>query len=152
MQDGQENQEHEAGEVAAPRGPRHRKGNTAAMVAVLARWGSQQEAADAAGISVREVRRRMREPDVARRLRLARREHQRQMMGKLADAGFEALATLRELMADDQPVEIRFKCAKELLSAGVHNLDSLATREELDDLQTQFDALQFPDGEPGLDR
>lgn len=146
MGTGQEDhQDHEATGVATPRRPRHRKGDTAAMVAVLARGGTQAEAAKAADLSEREVRRRSREPEVERQLRSARHEHQRQMMAKVADAGFEALATMRELLGKDQPVETRFKASKELLHVAVHNLDSLAAREELDDLQAQVDALQSPD-------
>jgi hypothetical protein len=141
----EDHQEQEADRVGVSRRPRHRKGDTARMVAVLARGGSQQEAADAAGLSVREVRRRVREPDVERRLRSARREHQRQMMGRIAEAGIEALDTLRELLGKEQPVETRFKASKEVLRAAVHNLDSLATREELDELQAQLDALASPD-------
>jgi hypothetical protein len=125
--------------------PRHRKGDTAAMVAVLARGGTQQEAGDAAGLSVREVRRRMREPDVERLLGSARREHQRQMMAKLGEGGPEAVAVLCELMGTDQPVETRFKAARELLRAALHSFDRVATREELDDLQAQLDALLSPD-------
>jgi len=121
-----------------------------ALVAVIARGGTQAEAAKAAKLSIREVGRRLKEPEVARLVRAARRDHQRKMMAKLADAGFEALETLLELQAKDQPVETRFKASKELLHAAVHNLDSLATREELDDLQAQVEALQ-PRDEPDLE-
>jgi hypothetical protein len=121
------------------------------MVAVLAAGGTQQEAALAAGLSVREVRRRVREPDVQRLLRSARREHQRQMMAKVAEGGLAAVDTLRELLAPDQPAEVRFKAAKELLHAGTHNLESLAAREEFDEMQAQIDALEARDAtEPGL--
>jgi hypothetical protein len=146
MDTGQEDhQDHEETGVATPRRPRHHKGDTPTMVAVLARGGTQAEAAAAADISEREVRRRSREPEVARLLRSARHELERQMMAKLGDAGFEALETMRELLGKDQPVETRFKASKELLHAAVHNLDSLAAREELDDIQAQVDALQSSD-------
>ena len=150
LQEEEDQPDAEPAAVATPRRPRHRKGNTPAMVAVLAHGGSQQEAADAAGISVREVRRREREPEVQRMIRTARREQFRQWMAKVADAGPIALDTLLELVADDQPADLRFKSAKELLRAAEHNLDSLASREELDDLQAQLDALQSPD-EPDLE-
>jgi hypothetical protein len=150
MHDGQEDQEQEAGEPAVLRRPRHRKGNTGAMVAVLANHGTQKQAAEAAGISVREVRRRASEPRVQRMLRAARREVARQWMARIAEAGPMALDTLLDLMGEDQPVDTRFKSAKELLRAAEHNLDSLATRAELDDVQAQLDALKSPD-EPDLE-
>jgi hypothetical protein len=131
-------------EGSAPRRPHHRKGDTAKMVAVLAHGGSQKEAAEAAGISVREVRRREREPDVQRMLRAARREQVRHWMAKIADAGPKALDTLLELLAEDHPADTRFKAAKEVVRAAQHNLDSLAAREELDEMQAQIDALEGP--------
>jgi hypothetical protein len=115
------------------------------MVAVLANNGTQEQAALAAGISVREVRRRKQEPGVQRMLRSARREIYRQWMAKIADAGPKALDTMLELLGEEQPVDTRFKAAKELLRAAEHNLDSLATREELDDVQAQIDAMQSQD-------
>jgi hypothetical protein len=127
--------------VQAARRPRHRKGDNVKMVAVLARGGTQQEAADDAGISVREVRRREQEPAIRRQIRSVRREHQRQIMAKLADAGMVAIDKLVELSTSGQKQEIQFKAAKELLHAGTRNLESFANREELDELHDQFAAL-----------
>ena len=115
------------------------------MVAVLANNGTQEEAARAAGISPREVRRRVREPGVQRLLRSARREIYRQWMAAIADAGPKALDTMLALLSEEQPVDTRFKAAKELLRAAEHNLDSLATREELADVKAQIEAMQSPD-------
>jgi hypothetical protein len=115
------------------------------MVAAIAGGATQAQAAEAAGLSVREVRRRLREPQIERLVRSAWREHQRHMMAKIADAGLEAVETLRELQGKDQPLDMRLKASKELLRAAVHNLDSLAAREELDDLHAQLDALEVVD-------
>jgi hypothetical protein len=145
MSDGQEDQEQETGGVAASPRPRHRKGNTAVMVAVLANHGTQEEAARAAGISPREVRRRLREPGVQRMLRSARREQLRLWMAKIAVAGPKGLDTLLELLSEQHPVDTRFKAAKEVVRATEHNFDRLAMREELDDVQAQLEAMQSED-------
>jgi hypothetical protein len=147
-----EDHQEEAGPTAiqaAPR-PRHRKGDNTKMIAVLARGGTQKEAAEVSGISVREVRRREKEPAIARQIRQVHREHRRQIMAKIADAADAAIDTLRQLMAPEQPNDIKFKAAKELLHAETHNLESLARHEELDELYDRFDALEADDSaEPG---
>jgi hypothetical protein len=120
------------------------------MVAVLANGGTQEEAARAAGISSRVVRRRVLEPDVQRMLRSARHEQLRLWMAKIADAGPKRLDTLLELLGEQHPVDTRFKAAKEVVRAAEHNLDSLATREELDDVQAQLEAMQSEE-EAGLE-
>jgi hypothetical protein len=112
------------------------------MIAVLARGGTQAEAAAAAGLSTREVRRRMREPEVKRKLASIYRERHRRMLAEVSEAGSEAIATLRELQRPDQPVETRLKSAGVLYRGAVTTIDSLATREELDDLQAQLDELR----------
>jgi hypothetical protein len=146
----EDNQEEGQERPSAPSRPRHRKGDTAKMVAVLANGGTQKEAAEASGISVREVRRREKEPAIRRQIRQVRREQLRQWMAELADGGLEAIKTLRQLMAAEQPNDIRYKAAKELLHTGARNLESLTNREELDELHDVVDALKADDSmEPG---
>jgi hypothetical protein len=137
--------EEEATGLTAPRPARHRKGNTPAMAAVLASGGSQQEAAEAGGISVREVRRRQHEPGVRKIIREYDRERRRQAAATIAEGFLEAIDTIRDLQAPEQAPELRLKAAKEMISAAFRNLESLEVDERLDELETKVRADLDPD-------
>jgi hypothetical protein len=119
-------------------GPRHRKGNVAVMVAVLARGGTQAEAAAAAGISEREVRRRQHEPAIQEQIREVRSELSRRAQAAIAGGCLEAVNTLRALLGPDQTAELRVRASKELLHAGVRTLESLEVTERFEQLEAKI--------------
>jgi hypothetical protein len=124
-------------EVSAPRRPRHRKGNTSAMAVVLADGGTQEAAAKAGGISVREVRRRQHEPDVKAIVREINRERRRCAGARLAEGFLEAIETMSALQGPEQPPDLRLKAAKEMLNAGFRNLEHVEDEERFEELEAK---------------
>ena len=119
---------------------RRPKGDIPKMVAELARGATQKEAAAAAGISDRGVRRRLDDPEIQAQIVEARAEIRRRTMAAIADASLEAVQTLRDLQGVEQAPQIRFQAAKVLLHTGVKNIEAMERDEEIDVLRARIRA------------
>ncbi len=96
------------------------------LIAALARGCSQSEAARAAGISDRTVRRRLQDKAFRGKVREARREMLMTTVGALSDAGSAAVRALRQLLTAESD-SVRLGAAKAIL-------DHLPTRSMLEEL------------------
>lgn len=84
------------------------KGNIGVLVAAAADGRTLADVGAASGLSISSVQRRLREPAVASAVALARRDLQRQAVGRLASLRSEALDGLAALVQDeDRPVRLR---------------------------------------------
>jgi hypothetical protein len=135
QEDQDDQEEHASGHATAGPRRRHRKGDTVAMAAVLADGGTQEQAAKAGGISVREVRRRQHEPGVRAQVREIHRERRRRAVASIADGFLTAIETMGDLQSPELAPEMRWKAAKEMLNAGFKNLDIVEDDQRFEDLE-----------------
>jgi hypothetical protein len=105
-----------------------------AAVFALARGRSTTEAAGAAKVTDRTIRRWLDDPDFRAEVHKLRSNLLGQTVGALVDAAIEAVATLRaSLTADSEPVRVR---------AAVAILSSVVTIRETADLEERIAALE----------
>ena len=103
----------------------NRHGSRDVIVALTAAGRPQSEVADAAGISVRTLRRRLEEPDLVSAVAAATLELERQAVGQLSDLRARAFSRLGALLADDDP-GITLRACKLILDAGLAHRSALA--------------------------
>lgn len=88
------------------------------MVAALARGATQVEAAKAAGVTARTVRRRMEDPGFVARVKAATDELVRHVDDRLTGLACRAVDTLEELITStDTPPAVKLRAATGILSA-----------------------------------
>ena len=76
-----------------------------------------ENAAAAAGLSVRTAYRRLADPDFRYQLDEARRSLRESILAKLSDAGHDAVGTLWELMQESDDDQVRLRAAKAVLDS-----------------------------------
>jgi AcrR family transcriptional regulator len=100
---------------------------------------SQSDIAAAAGVSVRTLRRRQREPEVIRAVAEARADQTRLALGRLSTLRCQALVELEALLNDDNPTT-RLRAVRLVLEQTIAHQQSVAAErsEELERLATQL--------------
>jgi hypothetical protein len=100
------------------------------LLSALAAGSSVEQAAGAAGVSVRTAYRRLADPAFARRLAQARDTLISNALGELVECASEAVATLRALMqAEDE--RVRLGAAKSTLEQLLRLRETLALSQRL---------------------
>jgi hypothetical protein len=94
------------------------KGQWAAMVSVLATGGSLSDAADAGGVSVSTVQRRLRSPEFRAEIAAAHAEMSRVAVGTLLGQAEVAISRLGEALGADDASQWRWAVDRVLLYSG----------------------------------
>ena len=102
----------------------------AALVAALAGGATVGQAATVAGVGERTAYRRLAEPDFRRDMTYARDELLTQTVGRLAEAGTEAVATLRGLLGAESE-SVRLGACRAILELGAKLRESEELAERL---------------------
>lgn len=119
----------------------------------LVNGGSYQQAAEAARVSPRTVRRRMADPDFASEVRALRSERASQLSAKLQSAGNGAADLLLELIGSpDAPLGLRVRAASILLTSGARARRDSEWSDRLDELERRLQAgvADPPGGRDGV--
>ena len=117
------------------------------LIEALGRGSTQAEASKLAGCAVRTVARRLDDPQFVRRVDVFRDALLEAGAAKLGDLIGLATSTLRELLADDVPPQIRLGSAKTVLDASLKLRDSLLLEKRLTALETRVSSSQTSDDE-----
>ena len=117
------------------------------LIEALGRGATQAEASKLAGCAVRTVARRLDDPQFVRRVDASREGLLEAGAAKLGDLIGLATSTLRELLADDVPPQIRLGSAKAVLDASLKLRDSLLLEKRLTALETRVSSSQTSDDE-----
>jgi hypothetical protein len=104
------------------------------LLGALASGSSIEQAAQAAGVSVRTAYRRLADPDFAGRLAQARDELLTAALGELVACATEAVATLRSLLSADDD-RIRLAAAKATLEQLLRLRETLALSQRMATLE-----------------
>jgi hypothetical protein len=110
------------------------------LLGTLAAGSSVEQAAKAAGVSVRTAYRRLADPIFARRLAQARDELISNALGELVDCASQAVATLRTLL-DASDERVRLSAAKATLEQLLRLRETLTLSQRLATLER---AMQAP--------
>ena len=105
------------------------------LIEALCRGATQAEAASLAGCCARTVARRLDDPEFVRRVDVFRDALLEAGAAKLGDLIGLATSTLRELLAEDVPPQIRLGSAKTVLDAAMKLRDSLLIEKRLTALE-----------------
>ena len=117
------------------------------LIEALGRGATQAEASKLAGCAVRTVARRLDDPQFVRRVDVFRDALLEAGAAKLGDLIGLATSTLRELLADDVPPQIRLGSAKTVLDASLKLRDSLLIEKRLTALETRVSSSKSSDDE-----
>ena len=117
------------------------------LIEALGRGSTQAEASKLAGCAVRTVARRLDDPQFVRRVDVFRDALLEAGAAKLGDLIGLATSTLRELLADDVPPQIRLGSAKTVLDASLKLRDSLLLEKRLTALETRVSSSHTSDDE-----
>ena len=117
------------------------------LIEALGRGSTQAEASKLAGCAVRTVARRLDDPKFVRRVDVFRDALLEAGAAKLGDLIGLATSTLRELLANDVPPQIRLGSAKTVLDAAMKLRDSLLLEKRLTALETRVSSSQTSDDE-----
>jgi hypothetical protein len=118
-----------------------RKKGSEALLTALAAGKSVKDAALAAGIGERTARRRLAEPDFARRVAEARAGMLSQALGRLADGMSEAADTLRYLL-NARGETVRLSAARSILELGPRLRDAVELELRIAALEERFKEKQ----------
>ena len=110
------------------------------LVAALAGGATVRDAARQAGVSERTVYRRLDDPEFSRGVTEARAELVTRAVAMLAEAGTEAVRTLRALLADGTPPAVRLGAARAVLELGTKLRESEELEQRLATLEGQLGA------------
>jgi hypothetical protein len=108
-----------------------------------------QTAAKALKVSYTTLWRRMQQPDVAERLREARKDAWGRAMGQLREAGPEAVAALRRTLREAESESVTVSAARTVLEFGLRAVELVDIQERLDTLEQLAKSRQKG---PGNDR
>ena len=117
------------------------------LIEALGRGSTQAEASKLAGCAVRTVARRLDDPQFVRRVDVFRDALLEAGAAKLGDLIGLATSTLRELLAEDVPPQIRLGSAKTVLDASLKLRDSLLLEKRLTALEARVSSSQTSDDE-----
>ena len=117
------------------------------LIEALGRGATQAEASKLAGCAVRTVARRLDDPAFVRRVDVFRDALLEAGAAKLGDLIGLATSTLRELLAEDVPPQIRLGSAKTVLDASLKLRDSLLLEKRLTALETRVSGSKTSDDE-----
>ena len=117
------------------------------LIEALGRGSTQAEASKLAGCAVRTVARRLDDPQFVRRVDVFRDALLEAGAAKLGDLIGLATSTLRELLAEDVPPQIRLGSAKTVLDASLKLRDSLLLEKRLTALETRVASSKTSDDE-----
>ena len=115
------------------------------LIHALASGQTDIQAANAAGVSARTVRRRRGERAFMRRVRKARAELVSGAAGRLAGTLAAASDTLAALLADDDPM-IRMRAADKVLAHGLRAAELVSLEERVSELESAADPDHTHDG------
>lgn len=118
---------------------RYRGGRDDAIMAALASGMTQREAARAAGVSDRTVRRRLAEPDFMQRIAEIRRGRLDQAAGLISARLTEAVSTLEDLLRPPASPHVRLRAAQILLKAGEDMVRGERVLDRLGTLEAAMD-------------
>jgi hypothetical protein len=105
--------------VTVPGRHQGRAGADSMLLAALAAGATAEEAAETAHVSARTVRRRLSDPEFARRVDHARAAMLDSALGRLSAGASSAVDTLADLQAPDRPPSVRLGAAKAMLECGL---------------------------------
>jgi hypothetical protein len=131
----------------ARQAPEKTRGDDVVLAGALCAGATQREAASLAGVSVRTVRRRLREPGFSALLQALADEAQRRVALAVGDGALEAAATLRAMLGADTPPGVRLRAAQTLLAVH-HRLREQRLEERLVALEASIVSLTHPWPEP----
>lgn len=118
--------------------------NQVKALEALAAGGSVDEAAAAAGVTVRTVYRWRTSPDFAGALRAANAEGLRELARLVAASSREAVEYLRAVIADVKaPHGVRIRAAGQLLSVYPRLYELVSLQEQLDDIERRLEAANL---------
>ena len=111
-----------------------------ALIAALAGGATVHDAATRAGVSEHTVYRRLEAPEFSRGVTEARAELVTRAVAMLAEAGTEAVGTLRALLDEGTPPAVRLGAARAVLELGTKLRESEELEERLATLEDQLGA------------
>jgi hypothetical protein len=111
------------------------------LIAALAGGATNQDAARRAGVSEKTVYRRLDDPTFRQQVADARAGLVTRAVAMLAEAGTEAVRTLRALLADGTPPAVRLGAARAVLELGTRLRESEELERRLAALEEQQAAL-----------
>ena len=117
------------------------------LIEALGRGATHAEAASLAGCCARTVARQLDDPQFVRRVDAFRDALLEAGAAKLGDLIGLATSTLRALLADDVPPQIRLGSAKTVLDASLKLRDSLLLEKRLTALETRVSSSHTSDDE-----
>lgn len=109
------------------------------IIAALITGASYEQAATAAGVSARTVRRRMADEDFASEVRSRRAERATRLSAALLDIGHQAIEVLSEALADEN-AGIRLKASQAVLTLGQRYRREVEVMDRIDALERRFNA------------
>jgi hypothetical protein len=118
------------GVARSDQSPERRKGDDEILAAARAQGQTIEVAAKAAGLSERQARRRLREPDVIARVEELRSEHRAEVLGSLEQLGTNAVACLDALLKNGTP-QVQLGAARTVLSVGAQLHERLEVEAQL---------------------
>ena len=121
-----------------------RTGADAAVLAALAGGATAAEAASAGHVSERTVRRRLAEPDFARKVEAARSEIVATAVSRISSGSMAAVDAILTLLSPEQPPSVRLAAGKTVLEYG---MKFRAEREFADRLEAIEEHLGNTKGE-----
>jgi len=109
-----------------------------------------EQAARQAAVSVRTVRRRLKNPEFRRQIQEARADMVRRTAATLTAAGGEAVKTLVELMRSPSPFAVRLGAARGILEIGMKARETAELEDRLAALEQRMAAApgQSPSRKP----
>ena len=113
-----------------------------ALIAALAGGATIAEAAIRAGVSERTVYRRLEDADFRASVQQARADLVTQAVARLAEAGGEAVATLRALLGEGTLPAVRLGAARAVLELGTKLRESEELERRLSELEAALEAQQ----------
>ena len=119
-----------------------RKNANGTLVAALAGGATIAEAAERGGVSQRTVYRRLEDADFRAAVQQARAELVTQAVARLAEAGGEAVATLRALLGEGTPPAVRLGAARAVLELGTRLRESEELERRLSELEATLETQQ----------
>lgn len=112
------------------------RGNIGRLIAVIANGGSLAQAAEAAGVSVRTVQRRLQDPEVRMDVQEARVDLARQFMGELQELKSAAVGRVRQVLTESGDEQAVLRAAGMVLRSS-DPTEAVQLREEVLALEHQ---------------
>jgi hypothetical protein len=119
---------------------RGRKNADDVLVVALACGATIDTAAQRAGVAVRTVNRRLKDPDFQKRLAEVRTDMVKRATGVLTAAALEAVKTLMDLQKAATPAAVRLGAARTILEFGIKLREATEMEERIAALEAQLAA------------